>query len=310
MQMFRLLSFLVLALPLTPVTAQAEQYPDHPVRVVVGYAAGSGPDIQARTVAQQLGSISVSSSTSRTASARTERSPRVRSRNPSPMAIRSCSPRTESLHALHLQEPRLRHVHRPDADRNHRHTRRHVHAGPLEVAYKTLEEFIDHAKKERALYGSPGVGNGLHLAAEIFAKKAGIKMQHIPYKGASEVMTGMLGGSVEVMFVTPPSVIGLIKDGRVRPLAFTGTKPFPAPRGAADEGPPARLRAAGIVGHVLRARQDTGRNRREAQRGGPQGDCRFRRFQHHAARRLHSRQSQCRRNRRLLPQGSPGGARR
>ena len=52
-------------------------------------------------------------------------------------------------------------------------------------------------------------------------------MQHIPYKGASEVMTALLGGSVQVMFVKPPSVMGLIKDGRVRPLAFTGTKPFP-----------------------------------------------------------------------------------
>jgi tripartite-type tricarboxylate transporter receptor subunit TctC len=41
-------------------------------------------------------------------------------------------------------------------------------------------------------------------------------------------MTGMLSGTVEVMFVTPPSVMGLLKDGRVRALAFTGTKPFPA----------------------------------------------------------------------------------
>ena len=91
---------------------------------------------------------------------------------------------------------------------------------------KTLKEFIALAKKERLLYGSPGVGNGLHLATEIFAKKAGIKLQHVPYKGASEVMTALLGGSINVMFVTPPSVMGLIKEGRVRPLAFTGTKPF------------------------------------------------------------------------------------
>jgi tripartite-type tricarboxylate transporter receptor subunit TctC len=41
-------------------------------------------------------------------------------------------------------------------------------------------------------------------------------------------MTGMLSGSVEVMFVTPPSVMGLITEGRVRALAFTGSKPFPA----------------------------------------------------------------------------------
>jgi tripartite-type tricarboxylate transporter receptor subunit TctC len=77
------------------------------------------------------------------------------------------------------------------------------------------------------LYGSPGVGNVLHLAAEAFAQKAGVAMQHVPYKGSSEVMTALLGGSVQVMFVTPVSVVGLVKEGRVRALAFTGTKPFP-----------------------------------------------------------------------------------
>lgn len=53
-------------------------------------------------------------------------------------------------------------------------------------------------------------------------------MQHVPYKGASEVMNALLGGSVQVMFVTPPSVMGLLQQGRVRALAFTGSKPFPA----------------------------------------------------------------------------------
>src|SRR5262249_5347820 len=93
--------------------------------------------------------------------------------------------------------------------------------------YQTAQQFIDHAKTSRAVYGSPGVGNGLHLATEIFSKRAGISMQHIPYKGASDVMTGLLSGSIEVMFVTPPWVMGLIEDGRVRALAFTGSKPFP-----------------------------------------------------------------------------------
>ncbi len=77
------------------------------------------------------------------------------------------------------------------------------------------------------LYGSPGVGNLLHLAPEVFAQKAGITLQHVPYKGASEVATALLGGSVQLMFVTPVSVIGLVKDGKMRALAFTGTKPFP-----------------------------------------------------------------------------------
>src|SRR4029077_17208453 len=53
-QMLRLLSLLGVVLPLIVAPAHAEQYPDHPVRVIVGYAAGSGPDIQARTVSAQL----------------------------------------------------------------------------------------------------------------------------------------------------------------------------------------------------------------------------------------------------------------
>ena len=64
--------------------------------------------------------------------------------------------------------------------------------------YKTLQEFIDHAKKDRAVYGSPGVGNGLHLAAEIFSKKAEIKMQHIPYKGSPPALQDVVAGQVSM----------------------------------------------------------------------------------------------------------------
>jgi tripartite-type tricarboxylate transporter receptor subunit TctC len=91
----------------------------------------------------------------------------------------------------------------------------------------TVPESIEYAKKNRVLYGSPGRGNILHLATEVFGQKAGIKMEHVLYTGVSEVMTGLPSGGVQVMFVTPPSVMGLVKDGRVRALAFTGTKPFP-----------------------------------------------------------------------------------
>ena len=90
-----------------------------------------------------------------------------------------------------------------------------------------MPDLIADAKSNRVLYGSPGVGNLLHLAAEMFDLKAGITMQHVPYKGSSEVVTALLGGSVQVMFVTPVSVIGLVKEGKLRALAFTGTKPFP-----------------------------------------------------------------------------------
>ena len=176
---------------------------------------------------------------------------------------------------------------------------------------KSVPEFIAFAKANRVLYGSPGVGNVLHLAAEVFAQKAGITMQHVPYKGSSEVMTALLGGSVQVMFVTPVSVIGLVKEGRVRALAFTGTKPFPEfpdvplmkdllpgyqPMGswgmfyAPGKTPDAivdKLNAA--IREALKV--PAGRRR-------------------HAARRLHPGQPHRRRNRGVLPQGGRGDGRR
>ena len=144
---------------------------------------------------------------------------------------------------------------------------------------KTLAEFLALAKTERVLYGSPGVGNGLHLATEIFAKKAGITLQHVPYKGASEVMTALLGGSVQVMFVTPPSVMGLIKDGRVRRARLHRVQAVSAdPRRSADEGHAAGLRADRLVGHIPGARQDAGRHRRQTQRRRSARPCGSRRW--------------------------------
>jgi tripartite-type tricarboxylate transporter receptor subunit TctC len=225
----RVFSFLAAILVAAVSTAQAQQYPDRPVRVIVGYAAGSGPDIQARTVAAQLSAdlgknffVENRLGANGTLATRT-----VVQAEPDGYTIlftsNGIAPTPYIYKSLGYD---LFTDLRPIATQG-------ILDGLLILVdaksdIKTLQQFIAHAKKERVLYGSPGVGNGLHLATELFSKAAGIKMQHVPYKGASEVMTGMLGGSVEVMFVTPPSVMGLVKDGRVRVLGFTGSKPFPA----------------------------------------------------------------------------------
>jgi tripartite-type tricarboxylate transporter receptor subunit TctC len=209
-------------------TAQAQQYPDHAVRVIVGYAAGSGPDIQARTVAQQL-SIDLGQQfyvENRLGANGTIAARSVVQSNPEGYTLLfSSSSITPTPYIYKSLGYDILTDLKPVATIG-------ILDGLLMLVdekspIKSAREFIDYARNNRVLYGSPGVGNGLHLAAELFSKKAGITMQHVPYKGASEVMTALLGGSVQVMFVTPPSVMGLVKDGRVRALAFTGTKPFP-----------------------------------------------------------------------------------
>ncbi|HXX06518.1 MAG TPA: tripartite tricarboxylate transporter substrate-binding protein, partial [Pseudolabrys sp.] len=207
--MFRVFSFLALISLLAPAIAQAEHYPDHPIRIIVGYAAGGAPDLQARTLAAQL-SLDLGQQffvENRTGANGTLGTRAVVQSKPDGYTMLFTS---NGIAPTPFIYKNLGYDIFTDLTPV-------ATIGVLDglfmlvdakSPYKTLAEFIDHAKKDRAIYGSPGVGNGLHLAGEIFSKKAGITMQHIPYKGASEVMTGMLSGSIEVMFVTPPSVMG------------------------------------------------------------------------------------------------------
>ena len=121
----------------------------------------------------------------------------------------------------------------------------------------TVAEFITYAKNNRVLYGSPGVGNLLHLAAELFNVKAGLSMQHVPYKGASEVLTALLQGSIQVMFVTPTSAAGLVQGrqaARARHHRRQADGGISGSAAAARDG--SGVSAVGLVGNDVRARQD------------------------------------------------------
>jgi tripartite-type tricarboxylate transporter receptor subunit TctC len=224
--MVRILVALLLALAGT--ATQAQQYPSGPVRVLVGFAAGSGPDIQARTIAQQL---AIQFNQSFYIENRLGANGTIAAR----MVAQAVPDGLTLLFSSSSISP-TPHIYKNLGYDTLTDLRALATSGILDgmlmlvdakSPIKSVPEFIAHAKAERLLYGSPGVGNILHLAAEAFSLRAGVSMQHVPYKGSSEVLTAMLGGSVQVMFVTPPSVLGLVKDGRVRALAFTGTKRFP-----------------------------------------------------------------------------------
>jgi tripartite-type tricarboxylate transporter receptor subunit TctC len=78
-------------------------------------------------------------------------------------------------------------------------------------------------KKDGQLaYGSPGVGNSLHLAAELFSVRAGIRMVHVPYKGISLAFNALLGGEVQILFIPPTIAVAQVKAGKARALGFTG----------------------------------------------------------------------------------------
>lgn len=94
------------------------------------------------------------------------------------------------------------------------------------VAAKSVAELVNVAKqKSGALnYASGGTGTPLHLAAELFKKRAGIQMTHVPYKGGGPAAASVLAGETQLLFASVASSLPHIKSGRLRALATTGAK--------------------------------------------------------------------------------------
>src|SRR6266850_1266466 len=99
----------------------------------------------------------------------------------------------------------------------------HILVVPASVPAKDIGEFIAYAKAQSLHYGSAGIGSPPHLSMELFAKVAGLKMVHVPYKGVGGAMPDLLAGRVQVMSMALGSARPYLKDGRLRPLA-TGAK--------------------------------------------------------------------------------------
>jgi len=98
------------------------------------------------------------------------------------------------------------------------------------VQATSIQELIALAKSKPGglNYGSSGAGTTVHLSAELFSVMTGIKMTHVPHKGAAEALTSLLGGQTDLMFASLSSSIPLIKAGRLRAFAVTGAKRSPS----------------------------------------------------------------------------------
>lgn len=90
------------------------------------------------------------------------------------------------------------------------------------VPAKTVLEFIAYAKANpgKINMASGGLGSPQHMAGELFQMLTGVRMLHVPYKGAGPALTDLVGGRVQVMFDVLAASIGFIKAGKLRPLAI------------------------------------------------------------------------------------------
>lgn len=94
------------------------------------------------------------------------------------------------------------------------------------VPAKTLAEFVQRAKANPSsiTYGTPGIGSSVHFASELFAQQAGIRMTHIPYKGAANVVTDLIAAQLDASFATLGSVLPHIKSGKLTALAIANVQ--------------------------------------------------------------------------------------
>ncbi len=91
----------------------------------------------------------------------------------------------------------------------------------------TLKDLIAKAKEQKLVYGSAGPGTTMNIAVEMFNSAAGIKIAHVPYRGAAPAINDLLGGHVDTVNADLPVLLPLVKAGSVKPLALFATERSP-----------------------------------------------------------------------------------
>ncbi|WP_286939985.1 Bug family tripartite tricarboxylate transporter substrate binding protein [Achromobacter sp. UBA4530] len=205
--------------------AIAADYPDRPIRLIVGFPPGGGADFVARQVAQRLGdALKTSVVVDNKAGANgTIAAAEVARAAPDGYTLLLGVTASQSISPA--LSPKLPY----DPLRDFTPITQ-VGYTPLvlvvnpKLPARNLDEFLQYAKSRRTPvpYGSAGIGNITHMAAELFVQSSGVaNFQHVPYKGSSQVITDLIGGRVEAYFDTLPSSLPLIQSGQLHALAVT-----------------------------------------------------------------------------------------
>ena len=204
----------------------AATWPERTVRIVLPFPPGGTSDVVARLMADKLGA-------SLGQSVIVEAKPGANGIIASDFVAKATDGHTflfaSAAHASNASlYPKLPY----DTARDFVAVAQIVPPGPMVIAVnaslpvRTIPELIDYAKKNpgAVTYASAGIGNTLHLAGEMLSHMAGIKMLHVPYRGAAPALTDLAGGQVQLMFNSYLAVAPFVKDGKLRLIAQTGSK--------------------------------------------------------------------------------------
>jgi tripartite-type tricarboxylate transporter receptor subunit TctC len=214
----------VAVLAMKPLIAQAETYPSHPPRIIVGFPPGGPQDITARIIAQwlseRLGQQFLVES--KAGAGGTIGADYVVNSPPDGYTLLLCGPPNTIAVSLYRDKLKWSFVHdaAPVAAISMVPLVVEIHPG---VPAKTLPELIAYIKANsgKVNYASAGVGTPQHVAGELFKMMTGLSIEHVPYRGSAPALNDLLGGQVQMMIETTPASLGHIREGRFRALAVT-----------------------------------------------------------------------------------------
>ena len=205
------------------------KWPEQQVRILVGFSPGGTTDVLARIVAKELSdslgqTVMVENKPGAGSNIATEQTARAKADGYTLMMMAITTTINQTLYknvrfdvekdfvpvALVAKVP-------------------NILVANKDMPYNSVKELVDYAKAnpEAVVYSSSGSGTSMHLSGELFKQQADVQMLHIPYKGSSPAMTGLLGGEVHVMFDNMPSSAPHIKAGSLKPLAVTTAERSP-----------------------------------------------------------------------------------
>ena len=217
----------LLAIGLIAHAAQAQTYPDKPIRMIIPFPPGGGTDILGRLMAQKL-----------TESNKWTIVPDNKAGAGGTLGITEAAKgKPDGYDMVMGQKDNLvvgpwMYKSLPWNPVKDFTAVAHVAWSPVIIAtsanskYKTLADVVAAAKAapDTITYGSPGNGTTIHLAGDQFEKAAGIKLRHVPYKGSNPALMDALAGNVDLLVSSVPSAMAQVKAGKLRPLAVTSAK--------------------------------------------------------------------------------------
>lgn len=212
-------------------TAHAEDYPSRPIRIVVPFAVGGTSDLVTRIVGQALGAELKTAVVidNRPGAGGNIGSELVAHSAPDGYTLLMGTVATHGINATLYKKMPFDPV-RDFAPVSLVASTPSVLEVNTAVPAKSVQELIAYARQNpgKLYFGSAGNGSSHHLAGELFAAMAGVKMTHVPYRGTAGAVTDTIGGQVQVIFDTLPSAMPFVKSGQLRALAVTSPQRDPS----------------------------------------------------------------------------------